>query len=175
MVVECKLTLGHICFICWITFHFEEFQSVAIRKKIKIKFEVCLRLFIRIQQNCNSTFKFVVNLLYIYIFLNLFIVTDTAGVIYWDAFFTTAVQLTSVNSTSFNSTLSLSSSLSLVIPMSDVCLCHPDPINRKNYVYFGLNYTELTGQNAWSHFNSSSNSQRIVCDTVHGRLVNSLK
>ena len=30
---------GHSISICWITFHFKEFQSAAIGKKIKIKIE----------------------------------------------------------------------------------------------------------------------------------------
>ena len=34
------LVLGHDFFICWITLHFQEFQSAAIRKKIKIKIEL---------------------------------------------------------------------------------------------------------------------------------------
>ena len=32
--------LGHDFFICWITLHFQEFQSAAIGKKIKIKIEL---------------------------------------------------------------------------------------------------------------------------------------
>ena len=33
-------SLGHDFFICWITSHFQEFQSAAIGKKIKIKIEL---------------------------------------------------------------------------------------------------------------------------------------
>ena len=37
--------LGNSFFICWITFHFEEFQSAAIGKKIKIKMEVRSKIY----------------------------------------------------------------------------------------------------------------------------------
>ena len=37
---NCNFTLGHDFFICWMTSHFQEFQSVGIRKKIKIKIEL---------------------------------------------------------------------------------------------------------------------------------------
>ena len=39
--IEYRLSvLGHDFFICWITSHFQEFQSAAIGKKIKVKIEL---------------------------------------------------------------------------------------------------------------------------------------
>ena len=40
---NCNFTLGHNFFICWITSHFQEFQSAVIGKKIKIELEPKIR------------------------------------------------------------------------------------------------------------------------------------
>ena len=40
----CVTDFGHDFFICWITLHFHEFQSVVIWKKIKIKIEFVSKL-----------------------------------------------------------------------------------------------------------------------------------